>query len=358
MKLESVKVKQVEIPLKKPFKTALREVKVLTTNIVEITADTGETGFGEASPTAVITGDTLGSAKEAVEDYIFPHIKGMDIEDYEDIMININKAMIKNSSPKAAVDIAVHDLFGQHFKMPLHKFFGGAKSAVESDITVSVKEPESMAKDAVEYVKAGYNVLKIKVGLGSSMDIKRVKAIRDAIGYDIKLRLDANQGWNAKEAVRSIRKLEDMGFDIELVEQPVPYWDLDGLKYVRDNVEIPIMADEALFSPFDAVRILSTHAADILNIKLMKCGGLYNAVKINNIAESFGVNCMLGCMMESKVGITAAANFAAGKLNINRADLDAADLMAEDPVDGGVKVVKNKLLLNDGYGLGIKGIKY
>lgn len=358
MKLESVKVKQVEIPLKKTFKTALREVKVLTTNIVEITADTGEVGFGEASPTAVITGDTLGSSKEAVEDYIFPHIKGMDIEDYEDIMIKINKSMIKNTSPKAAVDMAVHDLFGQHFKMPLYKFFGGAKSEVETDITVSVKEPESMAEDAVEYVNDGYKVLKIKVGLDSTLDIKRVKAIRDAIGYDIKLRLDANQGWNAKEAVRSIRKLEDMGFDIELVEQPVPYWDIDGLKYVRDNVEIPIMADEALFSPFDAVKLLSMHAADILNIKLMKCGGLYNAAKINNAAESFGVNCMLGCMMESKVGITAAAAFAAGKANVNRADLDTADLLAEDPVDGGVKIVKNKLFLNSGCGLGIKGIRY
>lgn len=357
MKIRDFRIREVNIPLKKPFKTALRVVNVLTTNIVEVIADTGETGYGEASPTAVITGDTKGSIRDAIENYIFPAIKGMDIEDLENIMIKINKSMVKNTSPKAAIDMAVYDLFGKHYKIPLYKYFGGARKEFESDITVSVKEPESMAKDTVEYVNDGYKVLKLKVGIDSSLDIERVKAIREAVGYGIKIRLDANQGWKAKEAVRVIRKMEDMGLDIELVEQPVPYYDIEGLKYVTDNVEIPVMADESLFSPSDAVKLLSMRAADLLNIKLMKSGGLYNAQKISSIAEACGVECMIGSMMESKVGITAAASFTAGKTVITKADLDAATLLAEDPVIGGVKLEGNKIIMSDGYGFGIEGIK-
>lgn len=357
MKIQDLRFKEVGIPLKKPFKTALREVTLLETNIVEIIADTGEIGYGEASPTAVITGDIKGSMQEAIEGYIFPQIKGRDIEDFEDIMLTINKALYKNSSAKAAVDMAVYDLFGQHFKIPLYKLFGNARHEFESDITISVKEPEKMAEDAVEYVAAGYDTLKLKVGIGSDIDIKRVKAIREAVGPDIRIRLDANQGWKAKEAVRVIRKMEDMGLDIELVEQPVPYYDFDGLKFVTDNVETLIMADEALFSPHDAVTLLSNRCVDILNIKLMKAGGLYNAQKIISIAEACNVECMIGSMMESKVGITAAAHLAGGKSNITRADLDASSLLAEDPIIGGVEFDKNKLILGEGFGLGIKGVK-
>lgn len=357
MKINDLRFKEVSIPLKKPFKTALREVTVLKTNIIEIISDTGEIGYGEGSPTAVITGDIKCSIKEAIEEYIFPNIKGMDIENIEDIMIRINKAIYKNASAKAAVDMAIYDLFGQRFKMPLYKLFGGARSKIQSDITVSVKEPESMAQDALEYVALGYDTLKLKVGIGSDIDIKRVKAIREAVGESIKIRLDANQGWKPKEAIRVIKKMEDMGLNIELVEQPVAYWDVEGLKFVTDNVEVPIMADEALFSPYDALKLVSDRSVDILNIKLMKCGGLYNAQKIINIAESSGVECMIGSMMESKVGITAAAHFAGAKRNITKADLDAAVLLKEDIVDGGVEFIKNNIIIGDGYGLGIKGIK-
>lgn len=356
MKITDIKIYGLSIPLTKPFKTALRVVNVLETNVIEISTDTGEIGFGEASPTAVITGDTKDSIKSAIEEYIFPAIKGMDIEEIENIMQKINKSMIKNSSPKAAVDMAIYDLFGKHYKIPLYKYFGGAKKEFDTDITVSVNTPEEMAKDAIEYVSKGYDTLKLKLGINSSMDINRVKAIINEIGPNVKIRIDANQGWNAKEAVRTIRKIEDIGFNLELVEQPVPYYDLAGLKYVTDNVEVPIMADEALFTPHDAVTILSTRAADILNIKLMKAGGLYNAQKICAIAEACGVECMVGSMMESRIGITAAAHFTAGKINVTKADLDASTLLAENPVDGGIQIKENKIVLNDGYGLGINRV--
>lgn len=358
MKIKDLKIYELELPLIKPFKTALREVSILYTNIIEIHTDTGDIGYGEASPTAVITGDAKGSIIDGIQNYIFPAIKDMDIEDLDNIMKKIDSSMIKNSSPKAAVDMAVYDLFGKHFKIPLYKLFGGARTEFESDITVSLNAPEEMAKDAEEYIKNGYNTLKIKLGKDSLLDIERIKAIVKAVGQDVKIRIDANQGWTAKEAVRTIHRLQAIDFNLELIEQPVPYYDLEGLKFVTDHVDLPIMADEILFSPRDAMTVLKNRAADILNIKLMKAGGLHNAAKICAMAEACGVECMIGSMMESRVGITAAAHFGAGKLNVTRADLDASTLLSENPVDGGAMVKGNKLILNDGFGLGINKINY
>lgn len=357
MKINSIESRIITTPLKKPFKTALRETSVCENLIITILTDDGQIGFGGAPPTAVITGDTLDSIKGAIDTFIAPSIVGMDIEEFDLLMKKLHTSIHRNTSAKAAVDIALYDLFGKHYKLPIYKLLGGARKEIESDITISVNSPEEMAEDAIEYVKRGYTTLKTKIGLDSSMDINRVKSVREAVGSNIKLRLDANQGWIAKEAVRTIKRLEDMGMEIELVEQPVKAHDIEGLKYVTDNVDTPIMADESLFSPEDSFNILKNRAADILNIKLMKCGGLYNALKINAMAESCGIECMIGSMIESKIGITAAAHLAGGKLNITRADLDAVDLMAEDPIEGGVQVNGNRHILPDGYGLGIIGLK-
>jgi o-succinylbenzoate synthase len=357
MKITHIETMVLVTPLKKPFKTALRQTSVSESLIVKIHTDDGHIGFGSASPTAVITGDTMDSIKGAIDNFIGPAISGIDIEEFDPLMKRLHSSIYRNTSAKAAIDIALYDLFGKHFGISLYKLFGGAKSEIESDITVSVNSPEEMAYDAADFKKRGYSTLKTKVGLDSELDIIRVKKIREAVGNDIKLRLDANQGWNAKEAVRTIRKLEDMGMNIELVEQPVKAHDIDGLKYVTDNVGTPIMADESLFLPEDGFRILKLRAADILNIKLMKCGGLYNALKINSMAESCGLECMMGSMIESKIGITAAAHLACGKLNITRTDLDAVDLMAEDPIDGGVQVTGSRHVMPEGFGLGINGLK-
>ena len=214
-----------------------------------------------------------------------------------------------------------------------------------------------MCQDAIWAKEQGFNALKLKVGIDSDMDIKRVIAVRKAVGNQIKLRLDANQGWNPKEAVRVIRTLEDKGLTIELVEQPVKAADFVGMKYVTSNVSTPIVVDESMFGPTDALRILQMRAADILNIKLMKCGGIYNALKINAIAESYGVECMMGSMIESKISLTAATHLAAAKKNITRVDLDAAILLAEDPVIGGFRKEIPLFYPGDAPGLGITGIK-
>lgn len=180
----------------------------------------------------------------------------MDIEDFEEIMEKLHKSVIGNYSAKAAVDMALYDLFGQKWEIPLYKHLGGSKKEIITDITVSVNEPEEMAADALDAVNKGYKTLKIKVGKDSKKDLQRMQAIRDAVGYEVDLRIDANQGWQAKEAVKVLREMEDKGLKIEFVEQPVAAHDFEGLKYVTDNVSIPVLADESVFSPMDAVKIM------------------------------------------------------------------------------------------------------
>lgn len=356
MKIKEIRIGKVSIPLKKPFKTALRQVNSAEDIIIKVVADSGEIGYGNAPPTAVITGDSQDSVIAAIRDTIGPKIIGMEVDNLETIMTTIDEAMLHNHSAKAALDIAVHDLFGKLYGIPLYKFFGGYRNVMTTDLTISVNAPEEMVRDSLEAMAEGYTELKLKVGTDVEMDMKRVKAIRQAVGSEVKIRLDANQGWLPKEAVRIIRKFEDMGLNIELIEQPVKAHNFEGLKYVTDNVETNIMADESSFGPYEVFTLLGMRACDLINIKLMKAGGLHNAIKIANFAETMGVECMMGCMLESKVGITAAASIAGAKKIITKTDLDAAVLLAEDPVIGGVSFSKNQIIVPDAPGLGITEI--
>lgn len=361
MKITDIKIGEISVPLKTPFKTALRTVNSVEDIIVEVHTDTGHIGYGEAPPTGVITGDTKGAIVGALKDHIIKNLIGMDIENFEELMLKLNSCVVGNTSAKAAVDIALYDLYGQSYNAPLYKMLGGYKKEIITDITISVNSPEEMARDSIDAVKRGFKTLKIKVGKDSVIDLQRMKAIRDAIGYDVKLRIDANQGWKAKEAVYALRKMEDAGLDIEFVEQPVPADDIDGLKFVTDNVSIPVLADESVFSPENALNILQKRAADFINIKLMKTGGLYNALKICSIAEIYGVECMIGCMLEAKVSVNAAVHLAAAKSIITKIDLDGPVLCSEDPVEGGVLFDEYKITLNNDPGLGVKkvnGIRY
>ena len=356
MKIARIETAEIMIPLVTPFKTALRTVDNVHDIVVRITSDTGEEGFGEAPPTAVITGDTLGSIKCAIDDFIAPSLIGMEIDDIDGIMKKLHGCILKNTSAKAAVDMAVYDLFAKSCRKPLYKILGGNKKEIETDLTISVNEVDEMVSDSIKAVKDGFKILKIKVGKDSAKDIERISAIRQAVGPDIKLRVDANQGWSAKEAVRIIRSLEDLDIGIDLVEQPVAAHDFDGMKLVTASVETPILADESVFSVQDAVHLIEEHAADMINIKLMKTGGIYEALKICAMAETYGVECMTGCMLESKIAVSAAAHLAAGKGVITRADLDGPSLCRTDPYEGGPVYKANKIIMTDDYGIGIKKV--
>ena len=356
MKIAKIELAEVKIPLVTPFKTAVRTVDSVHDLVIRVTAEDGQVGFGEAPPTAVITGDTLGSIRCAIEEFIAPNLIGMDVENLDGIMKKLHGCILKNTSAKAAVDMAVYDLYAKSCGKPLYKVLGGSRAEIETDLTISVNPVEEMVEDSLKAVRQGFGILKIKVGREGVKDIERIREIRRAVGPDVKLRIDANQGWTAKNAVRIITALEELGIEMDLVEQPVNAHDFDGMKYVTERVHTPILADESVFSPEDAIRLIQERAADLINIKLMKTGGIYKALAICAIAESYGVECMIGCMLESKIAVSAAAHLAAAKGIITRADLDGPSLCREDPYTGGPIYQGSRILMNETPGLGITSV--
>ncbi|HCR33423.1 MAG TPA: dipeptide epimerase, partial [Stenotrophomonas sp.] len=284
MKITAIELGMLRVPLKTPFKTALRTVETVEDVVVLIRTDTGNTGYGEAPATAVITGDTHGSIIEAIRHFIAPRLVGQDVVNLNHLCTLVQTAMERNTSAKAAVEIALYDLWAQLHGAPLYQMLGGGDPVITTDITISVDYIDKMVADSLSAIERGFESLKIKVGKDIGLDIERVKAIHAAVQGRALLRLDANQGWTAKQAVHAMRALEDAGVVLELLEQPVKAADITGLKYVTDRVNTPVMADESVFSPSQVMDLIQQRAADIINIKLMKTGGLSNAIRIADIA--------------------------------------------------------------------------
>lgn len=356
MKITGISVGEIALPLARPFKTALRTVESVNDVVVRITTDDGQVGYGEAPPTAVITGDTKGSIVCAIKEFIAPNLIGMDVEDMDGVQKKLHSCILKNTSAKAAVDMALYDLYGKRWGAPLYKLLGGAKKEIETDITISVNPIDEMVADSLDAVKQGFNVLKVKVGKEGKADVERIAAIRQAIGPKAVIRVDANQGWTARQAISIISAMEDKGLDIELVEQPVPAHDIEGMRAITRQVETPILADESVFCAEDAIHLIQTGAADLLNIKLMKTGGIWKALHICSIAEIYGVECMMGCMLESRLSVAAGAHLAAGRGCITKCDLDGPSLCSVDPYEGGPIFDGASIRMSDDPGIGVTNI--
>lgn len=358
MKITDIELGMLRVPLKTPFKTALRTVDTVEDIVVLVRTDSGHTGHGEAPPTAVITGDTHGSIIEAIDRHIKPRLIGQDIANLNRICGLIQGSMERNTSAKAAVEIAVYDLWGQLHGAPLYQMLGGGDPAITTDITISVDHIDKMVADSIAAVERGFDSLKIKVGKDIGLDIERVKAIHAAVEGRALLRLDANQGWTAKQAVYAMHTLENAGVLLELLEQPVKAADIEGLKYVTDRVHTPVMADESVFGPTQVFDLIQRRAADIINIKLMKTGGISNAIRIADIASLYGVQCMIGCMIESAISVAAAVHVAVAKADtITKIDLDGPSLGQFNPVQGGVIFNESEISITDAPGLGIVEIR-
>ena len=357
MKITQIRLGKLSVPLRTPFKTALRTVDRVEDIVVELHTDTGAVGYGEAPPTGPITGDTTGGIVGGILELIAPALLGQEVDDFETVTALVQKAGVHNTSAKAAVDMALWDLYGQLHQIPVHKLLGGARRTLVTDLTISVNPPEQMARDAREAVARGYDCLKVKVGADPTLDTARLAAVRKAVGRDVCIRIDANQAWTPRQAVRILNEMQDKGLELELVEQPVPAGDLEGLAYVTRHSWVPVMADESVFSPADALRIFQSRAADYINIKLMKCGGLTNALRIASAAEVYGVECMIGCMLEAKIAVNAAVELACARSIITRVDLDGPVLCSADPVEGGARFDERNITVSDAPGMGIQGIQ-
>lgn len=355
MIIQSITSSTTHIPLVKTFKTALRKVDAIDYILVKVNTNTGQIGIGGAVPSVVITGETVGSILAAI-DFISTAIAGMDLNDREEVLETLNACMVGNSSAKAAVDMAIYDLAGKMSGQPLYGLLGGKQRHIETDMTIGIDTLSKMEKDTRETLDKGFSILKIKVGHDPDEDIERLKTISAAAGPHIALRLDANQGWTAKQALKVSDAIARHNINVQLMEQPVKAHDIKGMAFVSGRTDLPVFADESLFSPVDAQRIIDAGAADGFNIKLMKCGGIYNALKISAIAETAGIPCMIGSMMETVVSITAAAHLACAKRIIKYFDLDAPLFCKSRPVPGGISYDGARIQLSSSPGLGFENV--
>ena len=353
MKITNIRTKILKAPLKTPFITSLRRVDTLEDLVVIIECDDGTVGYGEGAPTPQITGETMGSMVATIE-YIKPHILGREIEDFDTILVLVHKLIIKNTTAKSALEIALYDLRAKSLKLPLYRMLGGSQTTFSTDITISMGEIDKMIADSQAAAALGYDTLKIKIGDNPRKDVERVRAIYNALDKNIKLRLDANQGWTAQESVELLHALEKQNIIAEFIEQPVASDDIEGLKYIKERVQTPLLADESIFSVKDARKLLEMQAIDYINIKLAKTAGITQALELADLSKEFGVKCMIGCMLEGPISVTAGVHVASAKADIiTMLDLDAVSLLASHPVKTDILFNESEITLSNAVGLGV-----
>lgn len=351
--VERVRVLRVPSPLVRPFVTAVRRTDHLDVVLVEMTDAEGRRGYGEAAMSWRVTGESPQSVAAAVAGPLSEVVLGRAAGD-PGLAADIARSVWGNAAARSAVECAVADLAAQQRGIPLARTFrnGPVAARIRTDMTLSAGEPAALAAASEEHIAAGFGCLKIKASAAHDT-VAGLRAVRAAVGPAITLRIDANQAWDAEAAIRVIRAAEDAGVDLELVEQPVAAHDLDALAAVAAAVDTPIMADESVRTAHDVRRIAERGAAALVNIKLAKTGGLAEALAAASAARTAGLGVVIGCMMESHVGVSAAAHLAAAVAPDVIHDLDAAFWLRSSPVDGGVALHGDALELGDGSGLGI-----
>ncbi len=353
MKITNIRTQTLNAPLKTPFVTSLRRVNALEDLVVIIECDDGSIGYGEGAPTPQITGETIGSMIACIA-FIKPYILGLEIEDFDTILMKVHTLILKNTTAKSALEIALYDLKSKASKLPLYRMLGGTQTKFSTDITISMGEINRMISDCHNAVALGYDTLKIKIGDNPSKDVERVSAIHKALDRNIKLRLDANQGWTAKESVSLLHALEKQDIIAEFIEQPVAADDIEGLKYIKKRVQTPLLADESIFSLKDARQLLEMQAIDYVNIKLAKTAGITQALELADLSKSFGVKCMIGCMLEGPISVAAGVHVASAKADIiTMLDLDAVSLLASHPVATSIQFDESEITLSQDKGLGV-----
>jgi L-alanine-DL-glutamate epimerase-like enolase superfamily enzyme len=341
---KSLTIRQVElyklsIPLIEPFTTSLGTDYSAENVLVKIITSEGNIGFGECSPYMPINGESQDTCF-TVGQYFAKALKGKNPLQIEECIKLMDTIIYGNSSIKSAFDIALYDIASQHADLPLYKFIGGENNkTIITDYTVSVGDPQQMAADAIKIKAAGYPAIKIKLGKNGKTDVLRIKTIREAVGNDIPLRIDANQGWAVDEAIETLQALAV--YDIQHCEEPIARWNFMRLLEIKKASPIPIMADESCGDEHDAERLIQLKACDYFNIKLGKSGGIFKALKMARMAEAANIHLQVGAMLESRLAMTAFAHYALCSPMIVHFDFDTALMFKEDPVTGGIVYEKN-----------------
>ena len=335
------------IPLRTPFITALRRVENVENIRVTVHTDTPFIGHGAAPATKAITGEDLTTISNTIKKIITPKLIGKKF-DLPKLLEILHTCCSGNSSAKAAVDMALYDLASIIEEKSLVAFLGATPKPLQTALTISLKSPEVMADDAASAFGRGLTILKVKVGGGDDLDITRLEAIREAVP-EAKILVDANQAWSVEESLTIIQAIKSL--NVELIEQPIVGDDIDGLRTITKESSIPILADEAVFTLEDAKRVIEEDAADLINIKLMKCGGISKAIEIIKYCQSKRVKCMMGSMLEGPTSITLTTQLVMAYSDaFSHIDLDSPLLYKKVPTGSGISFFNNTItLLEDDF---------
>ncbi|MEA2523463.1 MAG: L-Ala-D/L-Glu epimerase [Thermomicrobiales bacterium] len=356
LRIATIDVIPAKLPLREPFVISYGTYADVLSVLVRITTSEGVVGWGEATPDPNVTGETWGGTAATLRDDLAPALIGRDARDREAAMRALDARVEGVPAAKAALDMALHDLVGRALGVPVWALLGGrSKSHLTISRVVSMKAPEEMARDAARHVGDGFRTVKVKVGDGANwrLDAARIAAVREAIGPEIGLKVDVNQGWKtAGVAIAAIRACLSSAPDH--VEQPVAWWDLEGLAEVRRQTGATIMVDEGCHGPRDVLRVTALRAADLVNIKLMKCGGLIGALTLNAIAETAGIVAQVGTMVESSIASAAGLQLALALANVRTVEMGGPLMLAEDLGDVRAWYDRDRITVPDRPGLGIE----
>ncbi|WP_224271034.1 dipeptide epimerase [Haloprofundus salinisoli] len=325
-----VSVEALNLSMNEPFEISLGTQYEAANVLVTIETESGTIGYGEGSPIAPVTGETQTTAL-AVAGETASLLEGEEIGDYRRLIERVRATFPGMVSALFAVETALLDAYCREREIPLAALFGGTVQPVTTDLTIPILSPEEAASTASRAIENGFEHLKIKTGNDVNGDIERIAAIHQ-VAEDAELKVDANQGWSVKETVYFASQMRSREIDIALIEQPVPKTDISGLSLARESVSTPIAADESIFTPADALRVVRENAVDVINVKLGK-SGILAVADIVAIAKAADLELMIGCMLESAIGIHTSAHLVAGTGAFNYVDLDGNLLLAEDVIE-------------------------
>jgi L-alanine-DL-glutamate epimerase-like enolase superfamily enzyme len=325
-------VEPIDFALKEPFRVATGTKDAANNVLVRVVLENGTTGFGEVAPSPYTTGDIRDTVIASLN-HLRPTVVGRDVRAWRALLTETRRLVRNQVGAHSGLEIAVLDAFGKSQGVALWQMFGGAKTVVETDITLSLGSVEKAGADAKKFVSEGFHTLKIKVGIDVETDTDRIIAVRDNAA-DAEITLDANQGFSPKDAVELIRRVNDRGARVTMFEQPVRKDDFDGMRFVRDHCPLPVAADETVFTSEDALRVVREGAADMINIKVAK-SGILGALDIAAIARAANLGLMIGGMTESKIGLAASVHLACGLGCFVHHDLDTVFLLKPFDCEGG-----------------------
>lgn len=352
MRAERVHVCRRQLPLRTPYSITGEHIETADIVVLHVRTDDGTDAYGASAPSMRLTRESGDTVLHLLQHVAVPWLETTPLDHPVERLGELPGAFRTQPAARAAVDIAMHDLRAKQVGAPLRRWLGTRPDDMITSITIGICDVEETVRQAKARMADGFSSLKVKVGESLELDVERLRAIRKAVGKGVRLRVDANEGYDAEEACRFLDAMKKV--KIDLLEQPTPRADIDGLKHVTEYAgRIPVMADESATSVQDALHVLDTGAASAINIKLMKCGGIGPARRILAAAREHRVPCMLGCMDESRISIAAAAHVALSDDQVFWADLDGHLDLVADVAQGGINVAAGYISVSDRPGLGV-----